>query len=743
MSRQPDLFSSLMDDDGDRERLDRGGQGDGMLFSTADMQVAMPPDPAQRARELREEIAHHIHQYYVLDSPEISDAAFDSLMQELQRIEAAHPELVTPDSPTQRVGGGVSEQFAPARHATAMYSIDDAMDLDELDAWLRRTQEALGGAVEYICELKIDGSSIALTYRDSLLVRAATRGDGVIGEDVTANILTLHDIPHHLGEDIPGSIEIRGEVYMPKASFKRLNDELDAVYDSKVAEAVALGRDPSHIAAPKHFANLRNAAAGSLRQKDPAVTAGRGLATFMYAIADMSVAPVGTQRGFLDWLDRLGFSVNPSIALCSTAEEVRRFCQEAAGQRDALGYDIDGVVVKVNAFDLQAQLGFTARAPRWAIAYKFPPEEKTTVLRDIAVQVGRTGVLTPVAVFDPVSVAGSTVARATLHNLDEVHRKDVRIGDTIIIHKAGDVIPEVVGPVLSLRPDGAKVWRMPETCPSCGSKVTRGEDEVAFRCVSLDCPAQAQERLVHWASRGALDIDGMGTELVARLLEQGLVRDVADFYLLDEGQLASLDMGRVNKEGEPIRLGHTVAAKLVRQIEQSKRRSYARVLFGLGIRYVGKTVATQLATAFPSLQMLDDATEEDLAATEGIGKVIARSVKEFLAVPDNRDVLKRLAQQGFTFVEATTAAERPHPFEGLTFVLTGTLVQSGLSRDEAGARLRALGAKVTGSVSSRTSFVIAGDKAGSKYDKAVKLGVPILDEQAFLRMLEEERVPEA
>ncbi|MBQ1448885.1 MAG: NAD-dependent DNA ligase LigA, partial [Coriobacteriales bacterium] len=390
-----------------------------------------------------------------------------------------------------------------------------------------------------------------------------------------------------------------------------------------------------------------------------------------------------------------------------------------------------------------AQLGFTARAPRWAIAYKFPPEEKTTVLRDIAVQVGRTGVLTPVAVFDPVSVAGSTVARATLHNLDEVHRKDVRIGDTIIIHKAGDVIPEVVGPVLSLRPDGAEVWCMPETCPSCGSKVTRGEDEVAFRCVSLDCPAQAQERLVHWASRGALDIDGMGTELIARLLEQGLVRDVADFYLLDEGQLASLDMGRVNKEGEPIRLGHTVAAKLVRQIEQSKRRSYARVLFGLGIRYVGKTVAAQLAAAFPSLQALDDATEEDLATTEGIGKVIARSVKEFLAVPDNRDVLRRLGERGFAFAEATTAAEGPHPFEGLTFVLTGTLVQSGLSRDEAGERLRALGAKVTGSVSSRTSFVIAGDKAGSKYDKAVKLGVPVLDEQAFLRMLEEERVPEA
>ncbi|MGN0035543.1 MAG: NAD-dependent DNA ligase LigA, partial [Coriobacteriales bacterium] len=694
-------------------------------------------DPAARAAELRREIDYHTHLYYDLDAPEISDGAFDSLMQELLRIERAHPELVTPDSPTQRVGGSVVSQFAEVRHASAMYSLDDAMDLDELDAWLARVQEALGQGVEYICELKIDGSSIALTYHDGMLVRAATRGDGVTGEDVTANIRQVADIPARLAQPVAGDVEIRGEVYMPKSSFKRLNDAERDQYARRVAEAEAQGRDPDRVPRPKYFANLRNAAAGSLRQKDPAVTARRGLASFMYAAADMDAVPALTQRAFLDWLAELGFSVNPSVALCDTARGVHDFCAHALERRDALGYDIDGVVVKVNRFDLQATLGFTARAPRWAIAFKFPPEEKTTLLRDIAIQVGRTGVLTPVAVFDPVSVAGSTVSRATLHNLDEVHRKDVRVGDTVIVHKAGDVIPEVVGPVLSLRPDDAPEWEMPSLCPSCGSPVVRVEGEVAFRCISLDCPAQAQERLVHWASREALDIDGMGPEVVARLLEAGLVHDVADYYVLAEGELASLPMGRVTKEGEPVRLGHTVASKILSQIDDSRHRAFSRVLVGLGIPLVGKTVAGQIAEAYPSMDALDDVSAEELADLPGIGDKIAQSVKNFLAQPHNRDVIVRLARRGVE-LSSQDAPREPvsKELEGYTFVLTGTLTHSGLSRDEAGERLRALGAKVTGSVSRRTSYVIAGDNAGSKYDKAVALGVPILDEQAFERILE-------
>lgn len=730
MEQQPNLFS------------DDPEQGQAGLFPTALQDAPAQVDPATRAAELRTEIAHHTRQYYVLDAPEISDAAFDSLMQELQAIERAHPELITSDSPTQRVGGYVAEQFAPVRHAAAMYSLEDAMDLDELDAWLTRTTEALTGPFEFICELKIDGSSIALTYRDSELIRAATRGDGVTGEDVTANIRTVRDIPHRLALDVPGEIEVRGEVYMPKSSFKRLNDDEDRAYSERLAEAQAAGRDTARVPAPKYFANMRNAAAGSLRQKDPSVTATRGLASFMYATADMDSVPVSAQRDFLDWLAALGFSVNPSVALCASAAEVHDFCEEATANRDGLGYDIDGVVVKVNRFDRQAELGFTSKAPRWAIAYKFPPEEKTTILRDIAIQVGRTGVLTPVAVFDPVVVAGSTVARATLHNLDEIHRKDVRVGDTIIIHKAGDVIPEVVGPVLSLRPAGAVEWEMPASCPSCASPVVRGEGEVAFRCLSLDCPAQAQERLVHWASRGALDIDGMGSEVVSHLLEQGLVHDVADYYTLTAAQLAALDMGRVNKDGEPIRLGTTVAAKIVAQIDESRHRSLARVLFGLGIRYVGKTVAEQLAGTFDSVTALEQADVTEIAQVEGVGEVIACSVKDFLDTPDNVKVIGRLAAYGVT-LERTGSAPAGHmPLEGLTFVLTGTLTQSGLSRDEAGERLKALGAKVTGSVSSRTSYVVAGDNAGSKYDKALSLGVPLIDETAFLRILDEGHLPD-
>ena len=701
------------------------------LFDGADLAKATS-DPAARAEALRREIEHHSYQYYALDAPTISDAAFDSLMRELREIEAAHPELVTASSPTQRVGGYVGEQFAPVVHERRMYSLDNAMDLDELDEWMERTAEACGGSLPPLCcELKIDGSSIALTYEDGVLVRAATRGDGTTGEDVTVNMRTVRDVPLRLRDEARGAIapgvetlELRGEVYMPKKSFEALN-----------AAAEEEGRAP--------FANPRNAAAGSLRQKDPAVTKMRDLSTFMYAIADDGALEVEGQWELLQWLRKAGFHVNPDVRLCATAEEVRGFCRECLDRRESLPYEIDGVVVKVNDFARQRAMGFTARAPRWAIAFKFPPEEKTTLLRDITVQVGRTGALTPVAELVPVVVAGSTVARATLHNLDEVHRKDVLVGDTVIVRKAGDVIPEVLGPVLSLRSPEARIWEMPSVCPSCGSPVVRDPGEVAFRCISIDCPAQALERLLHWASRGALDIDGMGEEIVSRLVESGRVADVADYYSLSEEELASLDMGRVKADGEPVRLGHTVAKKLVAAIEASKGRTFARVLFGLGIRHVGKTTAEAIAAAYPSMDALSTAGEDELAGIYGVGPKVAHGMWLFFRTPDNVSVIERLRAAGVTMADEAAAPgeEVPQVLAGLTFVLTGTLTHSGMTRDEAGARLKAMGAKVSGSVSKKTSFVVAGENAGSKYDKAVALGVPVLDEAQLLNLLETGEVP--
>ena len=684
----------------------------------------------ERIEALRAEIDHHTYLYYVKDAPEISDGAFDSLMHELRELEAEHPEFFDPNSPTQRVGGAVGDQFAPVRHERRMYSLDDAMNLEELDAWMDRVIDALGELPELVCELKIDGSGIALTYEDGVLVRAATRGDGTTGEDVTANIRTIKDVPLRLraegleGVVRDGSFEVRGEVYMPKSSFETLN-----------AAAEANGK--------QGFANPRNAAAGSLRQKDPKITANRDLATFLYAIADEQAIAADGQAELLEWLGTCGFHVNPDVTRCKTREEVHEFCQRAIERRDALPYEIDGVVVKVNSFTRQAAMGYTARAPRWAMAFKFPPEEKATKLVGITVQVGRTGALTPVAELEPVSVAGSTVARATLHNEDEVRRKDVRIGDTVIVRKAGDVIPEVLGPVESLRPADAQVWSMPAECPSCGSPVIREEGEVAYRCISIDCPAQAQERLVHWASRGAMDIDGMGDEIVGRLVESGRVTDVADYYSLDEVELSLLDMGRVNKEGNPIRLGETVAKKLVAQIEESKARPFARMLFGIGMRHVGKTVAEAIAAAFPTIDLLMEADEEALAAVEGIGPKIAHSIYMFLRTPQNVQVIERLRKAGVNMAdEPVDAGEQlPQTLAGLTFVLTGALVQSGMTRDEAGAALKARGAKVSGSVSKKTSYVVAGEAAGSKYDKAISLGVPVLDENQLLQILETGEVP--
>jgi len=697
-------------------------------------------EAASRAAALRREIDHHAYRYYALDAPEISDAAYDALVRELEEIETAWPQLVTPDSPTQRVGAPPSETFAPVRHAHRMYSLDNAMSLEELDAWFERLgPDVLERGCAFVAELKIDGSALALTYEDGRLKRAATRGDGVTGEEITPNIRTVKSVPLRLRDEArpaatqatlfsdgaPGAwppVEVRGEVFMPKASFERLN-----------AEQEEAGLAP--------FANPRNAAAGSVRQKDPAITAARDLSTFMYQVGDPKALGLKSQSAALAWMRSAGFRVNPDIEVCDTRERVKAFCARAIERRHGLPYEIDGVVVKVDSFAMQDELGFTAKAPRWAIAFKFPPEEKTTVLREIRVQVGRTGALTPLAEFDPVLVAGSTIARATLHNADEVARKDLRIGDTIIVRKAGDVIPEVVGPVVGLRPEGAVRWEMPACCPSCGSPVWRPPDEVVTRCTNVACPAQRWERLGHWAGRGALDIEGLGYEIVGHLVEAGLVRDVSDFYALDVETLAGLDLGRLKKDGTPVVLGPIVAAKLAANIDASRDRPLGRVLFGLGIRHVGSTVSEQLARAFRSLEALQEAGEEEIASADGVGPVIAANVVAFLRNPDNRAVLERLRERGVRLSdEGRVAGARPATLAGLTFVLTGGL--EPFTRDSATQALKGLGAKVSGSVSAKTSFVVAGTDAGSKLAKALELGVPVLDEAALAHIIETGEPPE-
>ncbi len=741
---------------------------------------------ALRVPELRRLLTYHAWRYYALDDPLISDAQFDTYLQELIALEQAHPELASPTSYTQRVGGFVSRQFAACTHAKRMYSIDDAMNLDELDLWLERTCDALAKLAEtyddmpdgvpddasddapegtsaaaqaaaaararmrqallsptFTCELKIDGLGIALTYQSGQFVRAATRGDGAVGEDVSANVLTIADVPralkprglaHVRNSGLNYALEVRGEVYMPKQSFVRLNEEADA-------QGTAT------------FANPRNAAAGSLRQKNPEITAHRDLKTFMYAVATRDGLDVHTQHEFLDWLASCGFSTNTKFAVCHSAREVHDFCKRALEHRSELDYDIDGVVVKVDNMAAQDAMGFTARAPRWAIAYKFPPEQKQTLLRDIRIQVGRTGVLTPVAEFEPVLVAGSTIARATLHNLDEVTRRDVRVGDTIIVHKAGDVIPEVVGPVL----EGAMAeehaarprWQMPRVCPSCGSSVVQEDGEVAFRCVSIDCPAQAKERLVHWVSRKAMDIDGLGEELIVKLIGRSLVRDVADFYdRLTCDMIAKLDTGRYYKtstgahnEGDPILVGSTVATKIYAQIEASKQAGLARVLFGLGIRHVGQNVAGLIAAYAGSLSQLMAAQPTEIASIDGVGPKIAESVHKFLSIEQNRTVITRLAAAGVRLSEREDAAPTAQTLHGYTFVLTGTL--DGMARTDAADALRALGAKVSGSVSKKTSFVIAGENAGSKLERAHELGVCVIGKAELDEILRQGALPDS
>lgn len=691
----------------------------------------------QRINKLRNQLKIYSYEYYKLDSPSVDDATYDSLMRELQALEAEYPEYASVTSPTKSVGSAPDlEQFSPAEHEVKMYSLDNAMNFGELDAWIKRVTDELGYFPELCLELKIDGSSIALTYEQADLVRAATRGDGTVGENVTANMLTVTDVPKSLNMSCTGKImaekiELRGEVYMPKSSFHALNE--DAERNNYEAE-----RCPSdkRIKKMKIFANPRNAAAGSLRQKDANITRSRNLATFMYSIANQDSLNVGSQFELLNWLKLAGFSVNPDVTLAKNIDEVHAFCEACTEQRDSLAYDIDGVVVKINSFETQSKLGFTSRAPKWAIAYKFPPVEKTTLLKDITVQVGRTGVLTPVAELQPVEIDGSIVARATLHNEDEVHRKDVRVGDTVIVHKAGDVIPEIRGAIKELRPASTHPWKMVDVCPVCGSRVVKESGEVAYRCVSLDCPAQLFNRLVFWCSRSALDISGLGPKVIQSMIDKGMVRDVADFYALTEDDIANLPAERNTKNGEMSKVGHVIAAKIVDEIDKSKQAGLARVICGLGINEVGKNTARDLCNKFRDIETLMNASVEDLTEVDGIGEKIAISILDFFSISDNLNVIEKLKEQNVKLTEDIEFSEVTDnlPLAGMTFVITGTLTDLNMSRDEAGDYIRKFGGKVSSSLSSKTSYLLAGEKGGSKLEKAQKLGVKILQESELLKL---------
>lgn len=694
-----------------------------------------------RILDLRKEIKKASDAYYISDAPLMSDAVYDSLMRELIALENAYPEFADANSPSVTVGGGVSSQFEEVIHESKMYSLDNAMNFEELDSWVHKVEDELGVFPEFCLELKIDGLSIALTFDENKFVRAATRGDGVVGEDVTENVLFVQDVPRELSiqgaakvENSKKPLELRGETYMPKSSFSALNKEAE-----RINGEISCG----HLKGKKEklFANPRNAAAGSLRQKNPLVTRDRNLKTFMYSIASQDDVAITNQFDLLKWLANCGFHVNPDVTLANSIDEIHDFCKACLEKRDVLEYDIDGVVVKVNDFSLQEKLGFTSRAPKWAIAYKFPPEEKTTLLKDITVQVGRTGVLTPVAELEPVTIAGSVVSRATLHNEDEVVRKDVRIGDTVVVHKAGDVIPEVVGPILELRPKDAKPWEMAKKCPACGSTVVRIDGEVAHRCISLECPAQRLEKLKFWASREAMDIESLGSENISTLIDEGRVSDFADFYTLTVDEIKTLKTQRTNKDGEPVPVGEKNAIKIFESIQKSKFNNLDRVINGLGIPGIGKNLARDLSLHFSDMKELMNASPEDLAKIDGLGAILAKGVVDFFKIPQNLNVIDRLMELGVLMKSNSDGTADNLPLKSLTFVLTGTMVNSGMSRDEASDELRNLGAKVTSSVSKNTSFVVAGENAGSKREKAVALGVPILNEQDLVYILENRALP--
>ena len=668
--------------------------------------MTVDADLAVRAEQLRDQINYHAARYYEDDDPEISDAEYDDLVRELARIEADHPDLVTPDSPTQRPGGAASATFSPVTHLVPMLSLDNAFDLSDLLAWGKRLERLVPEPVAFVGEPKLDGLAVSLTYERGRLIRAATRGDGVTGEDVTANVLTIASVPRRLrGSDAPGVMEVRGEVFMATAAFEALN--------RRQGEA-----------GKRLFANPRNAAAGSLRQLDATVTASRNLSLFCYGVGAFEGGPaLATHWETLEWLRGAGLPVNDRAERFTDLEGVHGFAASTLEHRHDLGYEVDGAVVKVDDLEQRRRLGATSKAPRWAIAFKFPPEEKTTRLERIFVSIGRTGRATPFAQLEPVFVGGSTVARATLHNQDEVARKDVREGDTVIVRKAGDVIPEVVAPVLAARPEGSRPWAFPETCPVCGGPLVRLEGEADHYCVDLECPAQRVQRVFHFAGRGAMDIEGLGEKLVTQLVERGLVVDVADIYSLTKETFVGLE-----------RLADKSAGNLVAAIEASKSRPLSKLLVGLGIRHVGPTAAVALAAELGHIDRIAGAPADELVAVEGVGPIIAESVQRFFAADRNREVVEKLRSAGVNLEGPKRGPrEAALPLAGKTFVLTGTL--SGFTRDEAQAAIEAQGGKVSGSVSKKTSYVVAGESPGSKLDKANDLGVPVLDEDGLRELL--------
>lgn len=684
--------------------------------------------PEDRIAELREQIAYHDRRYHELDDPEITDGDYDLLVAELRRLEAEHPELASLDSPTARVGGAPSTAFAPVEHSSPMTSLDNAMDADELRAWGERVLRGLGDEVpRFICELKIDGVAMSLRYTDGRFVRAATRGDGRVGEDVTANVATVGDVPDRLvaapGDPavvVPRHLEVRGEVYMPVASFDALNEAADATGE-------------------RRFVNPRNAAAGSLRQKDPSITAERRLAFWAYQVGEIADPDPGlaTHGEYLALLGRLGFPVNPEIRTFDSLDEVLAHCLHWQEHRHDLGYEIDGVVVKLDDLAQRQRLGFTSRAPRWAIAYKFPPEERTTRLLDIQVSIGRTGRATPFAILEPVFVGGSTVSMATLHNQDQVRVKDVRPGDTVIVRKAGDVIPEVVGPVPALRPDDSVEWEFPTRCPCpLDTELVRLEGEADTRCIEPTCPYQRDQRVIYWASRGAMDIEGLGERTVTQLTARELVRDPSDLYVLTADQIEQL-------EG----FARPSAEKLVAAIAESTGRPVARVLTALGIKHLGPAASAALAAEFGTVERVMDASAEQLAAVDGVGPVIARAITEWSSTEANRAFLGRLRAGGVDLgseeAAAAAAAARaaiPQVLAGRSVVVSGTL--AGYNREQAEEAITSRGGASPGSVSRKTFALVVGESPGaSKLTKAESLGIPILDEAGFEHLLATGELP--
>ncbi len=687
---------------------------------SAAQEAAAGAEPTPQARErhaaLSQELTEHQYRYYVLDAPTIPDADFDRQLRELEALEAQFPALRTPDSPTQRVGGTFSTDFTPVTHAERMLSLDNAFADEELAAWAERVERDAGGPVPYLCELKVDGLAINLTYEKGRLVRAATRGDGRTGEDVTANVRSIRDVPSQLTPsaefpDVPELVEVRGEIYFPIAAFADLN-----------AGLVEQGKAP--------FANPRNAAAGSLRQKDPRITATRPLRLVVHGI--------GARRGFQPTAQSESYAALKSWGLPTSDRwrvvpdlaGVAEFIAYYAEHRHDVEHEIDGVVVKVDPVSIQGRLGSTSRAPRWAIAFKYPPEEVTTKLLDIDVNVGRTGRVTPFAVLEPVRVAGSTVALATLHNAREVERKGVLIGDTVVLRKAGDVIPEVLGPVVDLRPVDARPFVMPTSCPACGTPLAPSkEGDVDIRCPNTrSCPAQLRERVFHLAGRGAFDIEVLGYKGAAALLDAEIISDEGDLFQLDAEQLSRSPFF-VNKDGS---LGSN-ATKLLDNLAVARERDLWRVLVALSIRHVGPTAAQALARHFRSMDAIDAASEEELSSVDGVGPTIAASIREWFAVDWHREVVRKWAEAGVRMAEEAVD-EGPRPLEGLTVVVTGTL--AGFSRDQAAEAVQSRGGKVSGSVSKKTSFVVVGDNPGSKADKAASLKVPVLDEDGFRLLLD-------